>query len=118
MPPSDGSGQYSASGQSAPPVLLSIPEAARAEAGGAPRRGRRRSQQARIEERRFWVFLIPWIIGFLAFGLGPLVGSAVLSLTNYSLLSAPSFIGIANYERLFTDPLFYTTMINTVYFGV
>lgn len=88
-------------------------------AGQAVSRGpkRRLSQQSRIEERRFWVFLIPWIIGFLTFGLGPLVGSAVLSLTNYSLLNSPSFIGLANYERLVTDPLFYKTMVNTIYFG-
>ena len=116
MPPSERSAQRSTSAPAAPQVLISVPEAARAEAGGVPPRGHR-SQQARIEERQFWLFLIPWIIGFLAFGLGPLVGSAVLSLTNYSLLSAPSFIGLANYERLFADPLFYKTMVNTLYFG-
>ena len=88
-------------------------------AGGAGGRGvrRRRSQQTRLEERRFWLFLTPWVVGFLLFGLGPLVGSIVLSLTNYSLLSAPSFVGLANYRHLFTDPLFYKTMLNTLYFG-
>lgn len=78
---------------------------------------RRRSRQAAIEERRFYLFATPWIIGFVVFGAGPLIGSIVLSLTNYSLLSAPQFVGLANYQRLIGDPLFYQSMINTVYFG-
>lgn len=93
-------------------------ELTRLRRGRRERRGRPRNQQARMEERRFWLFLIPWIIGFLVFGFGPLVGSAVLSLTDYSLLSAPNFIGLANYTRLVQDPLFYQTMVNTIYFGV
>ncbi len=53
----------------------------------------------------------------MVFGAGPLIGSIVLSLTNYSLLSAPQFVGLANYQRLVGDPLFYQSMINTAYFG-
>lgn len=78
----------------------------------------RRSALAKREERRFWVFLLPWIVGFLAFGAGPLVGSIVLSLTDYSLLNKPSFVGLHNYTRLLNDPLFYKTILNTIYFGV
>lgn len=76
-----------------------------------------RSTQSKIEERRFYLFLTPWIIGFLVFAAGPLVGSIILSLTNYFLLSAPKFVGLQNYARLIADPLFYKTMLNTVYFG-
>ena len=83
--------------------------------GAVPRRPR--SPLAKMEERRFYLFLTPWIIGFIFFGAGPLIGSIVLSLTNYSLLSAPSFVGLANYSRLLDDPLFYKSMINTIYFG-
>lgn len=85
------------------------------QAEAIPRRPR--SPLAKAEERRFYLFLTPWIIGFIFFGAGPLIGSIVLSLTNYSLLSAPQFIGLENYSRLFTDPLFYKTMVNTIYFG-
>lgn len=70
-----------------------------------------------MEERRFWLFLLPWIIGFLLFGAGPMLASIALSLTSYSLLSAPSFVGVANYKRMIADPLFYKSMLNTVYFG-
>jgi multiple sugar transport system permease protein len=83
----------------------------------APVPRRPRSPLAKAEERRFYLFLTPWIIGFIFFGAGPLIGSIVLSLTNYSLLSAPKFVGGANYTRLFTDPLFYRSMVNTIYFG-
>jgi multiple sugar transport system permease protein len=79
---------------------------------------RPRSPMAKMEERRFYLFLSPWIIGFIFFGAGPLIGSIVLSLTDYSLLSAPQFVGVENYSRLFADPLFYRSMVNTIYFGV
>jgi multiple sugar transport system permease protein len=82
-----------------------------------PGRKKKLSPLARREERRFWLFLLPWVVGFIGFGAGPLIGSVVLSLTNYSLLSAPKFTGLSNYRRMFEDPLFYKSMVNTAYFG-
>jgi multiple sugar transport system permease protein len=96
-----------------PPERLQTDEPARPE----PPWRTGRSQQTKLEERRFYLFLTPWIIGFIVFGAGPLIGSIILSLTNYSLLSAPKFVGLQNYARLIADPLFYKTMINTIYFG-
>lgn len=73
---------------------------------------------ARSEERRFFGFLTPWMIGFVLFGGGPVVASLVISFTNWSLLAPPTWAGLANYQKLVADPLFYKSLVNTLYFGL
>lgn len=54
-----------------------------------------------------YVYLLPWIIGFLVFQLFPLAYSLVLSFHKYPLLGEPTFVGVRNYVRMFTaDPNF------------
>lgn len=62
-------------------------------------------------QRRGWgfFFLMPWIIGFLAFQLLPILSTIFLSFTDYSATKefAPgnfNLVGLNNYARLFTDP--------------
>ncbi len=74
--------------------------------------------QARREEREFYLFISPWIIGFVLFGAGPIIASAVISLTNWSLLSSPRWAGLANYRRLAVDPLFFITLKNTLIYAI
>jgi multiple sugar transport system permease protein len=50
-----------------------------------------------------YIFLLPWVIGLLAFTLIPFGASIFLSLTEYDLFTPPEFVGGANYARLFTD---------------
>ena len=58
----------------------------------------------------------PWIIGFLAFTLYPMVSSLYFSFTSYDLLSTPAWIGLENYRFMFTkDPLFWTAIKNTAW---
>ena len=55
------------------------------------------------------LFMSPWVIGFLAFTLYPMVSSLYFSFTSYDLLSTPRWIGLENYRFMFTkDPLFWT----------
>jgi multiple sugar transport system permease protein len=56
------------------------------------------------------------MIGFLAFVLYPLIYSFVMSFTRYSGFLAPVWLGMANYIRLFTDPLVWTSIYNTVFY--
>ena len=64
-----------------------------------------------------YLFILPFIIGFLAFTVFPMLASLVLSFTEYDILSAPEFIGIENYKQLFLkDPLIYKTLYNTLFF--
>ncbi len=49
-----------------------------------------------------YVFLIPWMIGFLLLTLIPLVMSLYYSFTDYNMLSTPKLIGFKNYIKMFT----------------
>ncbi len=61
-----------------------------------------------LGESRFhgWLYVAPWMIGFLAFTAYPIIASLVLSFTNYSLFGQTKFIGFENYTSLFSDPKF------------
>jgi len=61
-----------------------------------------------------YLFLSPWLLGFLIFLVGPMVASIYLSLTEYKVIKAPVWIGLANYVRMFSDELFYHSMQVTV----
>lgn len=50
-----------------------------------------------------WLFVSPWLVGFLLFTAGPFVTSVGLSFTRYNLVSPPRWVGTANYEALLRD---------------
>lgn len=63
------------------------------------------------------LFITPWLITFLWFTLGPFIASIFLSFTNYRFIGLPTWIGLDNYVRLFTDdPKFIRSIINTLYY--
>ncbi len=67
-------------------------------------------------EKTGLLFLSPWIVGFMIFGLFPIVASAYFSLCRYNIIRPPHFIGIENYTMLFfEDPLFWKSLWNTIY---
>jgi multiple sugar transport system permease protein len=57
-----------------------------------------------------YLFILPWIVGFLALTLGPIIASLYLSFTNYQLVKPPVWTGLANYDRLLNDRLFWQSM--------
>jgi multiple sugar transport system permease protein len=65
-----------------------------------------------------YLFISPWIIGFLVFTLGPLVASLYLSFTEYNLLKPPEFIGLANYRQLLSDSDFWQSLHVTMYYAI
>jgi multiple sugar transport system permease protein len=64
------------------------------------------------------VFIGPALIGFLVFYLYPAIRGFYLSMTNYNLLNVPKFIGLNNYSKLFSDPLFWNSLKVTGYYVV
>jgi len=70
------------------------------------------------EARWGLILVLPVMALFLALKIAPLLYGGYLSLTQYSLLQPPRYIGLANYERLFNDPramgAFRVTLIYTV----
>jgi multiple sugar transport system permease protein len=69
--------------------------------------------------RRYGVvllFMAPWIIGFAAFIVYPMISSLLFSFTRYDLLSEPVPLGLENYRFMFTqDPQFWLAMRNTLW---
>lgn len=64
-------------------------------------------------------FLTPWLIGLLVIVIGPMIASLVLSFTDFELIGDPEFVGLANYERMFTeDERFLNTVRVTVTYTV
>lgn len=59
----------------------------------------------------------PWIIGFAAFLALPLGLSFYYSLTDYSILESPLWVGLDNYRALADDPTFWKVMRNTVLYA-
>ena len=62
------------------------------------------------------VFISPWLFGFIVLGVFPILYTFYLSLTRYSGIRAPIFIGIQNYQRMAGDPLFVKAAYNTLYY--
>jgi multiple sugar transport system permease protein len=86
----------------------------------APRRFRGPGSWTPEEKRSFgWamLFLSPWIVGFLVFTAAPMAWSLWLSFTSYSPLTdkAP-WVGLANYQRMLSDPKVLVSLGNTTYF--
>ena len=64
-----------------------------------------------------YLFASPWIVGFLLFGLYPILVSFWYSLCQYDVLRIPQYIGLRNYrELLFEDHYFYTAVWNTLFY--
>ena len=66
-----------------------------------------------------YLFLSPWLIGFLAFTAWPFLQSIYLSFTRYNIVSPAKWVGIANYRMLLTqDALFYKSAWVTIKFAI
>ncbi len=72
----------------------------------------------RNERRAAYLFIAPWIVGFLIFTAGPMVASLVLSFTDYTLVSAPEAVGGANYQQLLGDPRVAKSLANTFVYAL
>ncbi|MCC6174303.1 MAG: sugar ABC transporter permease [Chloroflexi bacterium] len=80
---------------------------------------RPRRSLARREALYGYAFISPWIVGLLAFTAGPLLAAFYFSFTEYPILSAPTWVGLRNYERIFTeDRSFLTSLANTAIYVI
>ncbi len=69
------------------------------------------------EARSGLLFAAPWIIGFCVFLAWPLLASLYYSFTDFSVLKPPVWIGLSNFQELFTDEVFWKTVFNTLIFA-
>jgi ABC-type sugar transport system permease subunit len=66
-----------------------------------------------------WIFISPWIVGFLLFTFLPMLASLVLSFTDFDPRhpDAVAFVGLRNYERMLGDPNVSESLVVTLKFG-
>lgn len=65
-----------------------------------------------------YVFLAPWIIGFFAFTVIPMIVSLFFSFTRFDVLTPPEWIGLSNYVNLINDPRVHNSILVTLRFVV
>jgi multiple sugar transport system permease protein len=75
---------------------------------------------AKFMQREKWygyLFILPMVIGYALFLLGPIIAAFTMSFTDWSLIKKEQFIGLGNYNKAFTkDPVFWSTVWNSLYF--
>ncbi|MFF3614137.1 carbohydrate ABC transporter permease [Streptomyces sp. NPDC002580] len=74
-----------------------VPAARPAAPAAERRRGRR-------ENLAGYLFMSPWIAGFLLLTAGPMAASLYFAFTDYNLFASPKWIGLHNFTTMFDDP--------------
>jgi len=69
------------------------------------------------EARVAYAFLLPYLVLFTIFRIGPAVASAVLSLFDYKITGTPEFVGAENYRHMLADPTFWQSLRITIVFS-
>ena len=85
---------------------------------GASRDGRPwwRSHLRRQEVLVAYLFILPWIIGFLVFTAGPILVSFALSFTKYKIITPATVVGLDNYTAMIRDRNFWQSLrVTTIY---
>jgi len=68
--------------------------------------------------KKGFYFILPWVIGFLAFQLFPIIYAFIISLWDWDFLTEKTFVGIKNYLNLFKDKTFGIAVSNTFMFMI
>ena len=64
-----------------------------------------------------FLFISPWVLGFIFFVAGPLIASLVLSFCRWDILTPAEFVGLKNYAKMARDPLIQKSLVNTLYYA-
>jgi multiple sugar transport system permease protein len=66
-----------------------------------------------------YLFISPWLVGFVAFSLLPFVASFLLSFTDWNIVGQWNWVGAQNYAKMFSgvDDRFGVSLFNTVYYA-
>ncbi|WP_241981644.1 carbohydrate ABC transporter permease [Cryobacterium sp. TMT1-19] len=83
-----------------------------------PRRPGRRNSKTVREALAGWLFLTPNMLLLCLFVLVPLVWTVVISFQETNGFGVGEYVGVANYERLLSDPLFWRSTANTLLFTI
>src|SRR5690242_14510524 len=91
---------------------LSLESTAPAAARRAPWWRRRAAR----EELEGWLFVSPWLIGFVLLSAGPYLASLALAFMRWDMGRVIEFVGPANFQAMAEDELFTRSLLNTAYY--
>lgn len=63
-----------------------------------------------------WLFVSPFVVGFLIFFAGPMLFAAYISLTEWPVLAPSRFVGLQNFRNVLSDNLFWKSLRITAYY--
>jgi ABC-type sugar transport system permease subunit len=66
-----------------------------------------------LNNKQFLWFISPWLIGLVFLTIGPMIFSLYLSFTKWDMLSPIEWVGIENYQEIFSKPEFYASLSAT-----
>lgn len=76
-------------------------------------------RRARKDNLAGYFFISPWLVGFLALTLAPLLASLYFSFTDYDILSPARWAGLANFKKMFLgDPRYWKSSWATLYYAI
>ncbi|MEZ4675290.1 MAG: sugar ABC transporter permease [Caldilineaceae bacterium] len=82
-----------------------------------PQRKRRRKRTA--DTINGILFAAPWLLGLAMFWIYPTFASGYYSFTTFNAVQTPTWVGLSNYQTLFTaDPDFRDAVYNTLFFAI
>ena len=72
----------------------------------------------KFEDAKFFLFILPWMIGFTVFFLIPFVTAVYYAFTDARIPGAAdlNFVGLDNFTALFNDRIFGKAILNTLFF--
>ncbi len=79
-------------------------------------RPKQKSTLQRRETIDAYLFLSPWLIGFVVLVAGPMLGSIALTMMRWDLIGDPAWVGMANFRRVMRDPLVRVSLMNTAFY--
>ncbi len=63
-----------------------------------------------------YLFIMPWLIGFVVWVAGPMIASIILAFMKWDLFSPPEWVGLTNFRELFDTRLVWLSLWNTAYY--
>ncbi len=83
------------------------------------KRAHRMSATRRRQAIYGYLFILPWVLGFLFFTAGPMIASFIYSFCDYHIQRPPRFTGLENYAYAFVkDQLFWPSVRRTIYWSI
>jgi multiple sugar transport system permease protein len=76
------------------------------------------SNLRRQEALAGYLAILPWFLGFLFFSLGPIIASFILMFMKWEVITPAEWSGLANFQRMFSDPLVLTSLWNTFFYTI